>query len=153
MHPSKLQQLMKIYKDPKIDLRNSPDVTFIGEIAADAGGPTKEFFQIAVESLFEIDDFVGFSLFTGERGHYVPLCNVDAIISGCFLMVGKLLAHSILHGGPGIPGLAPAIAKYLMTGSVAESENLVQVEDLPDIELRSIIEKMVYPNALSIVVM
>ena len=100
----------------------------MNEIAADAREPTKEFFQIVVESLFEIDDFVGFFLFTGERRHYVPLCNLDATISGCFLIVGKLLAHSILHGGPWIPGLVPAIAKYLMTGSVAESENFVEVE-------------------------
>lgn len=141
MQTSKLLQLMKIYKNPKVDLQKTPDINFIGEIAADAGGPTKEFFHIIIESLFKVDNLIG-ALFTGERGHYVPLCSVDAITSGCFLMVGKVLGHSILHGGPGIPGLAPAIAKYLMSGSVADAEGLVDVKDLPDLDMRAIIEKV-----------
>lgn len=40
MHRSMLQQLMRLYKDPTIDIRKSPDVTFLGEMAADLGGPT-----------------------------------------------------------------------------------------------------------------
>lgn len=143
MHRSMLQQLMKTYKDPKLDIQKSPDIHFEGEMAADAGGPTKEYFYSAIESLFNVDPIFGVSLFTGERGHYVPLMNMDAISSGCFKMVGKLLAHSVLHGGPGLPGLAPAVRKYLVSGSVIDAADLVSVEDIPDIDLRDLIENKV----------
>ena len=143
MHRSLLQQLMKTYKDPKLNIQKSPDIHFEGELAADAGGPTKEYFYSAIESLFKVDPIFGASLFTGERGHYIPVMNMDAISSGCFKMVGKLLAHSVLHGGPGLPGLAPAVTKYLVSGSVTDAADLVTVADIPDIDLRCLIENMV----------
>jgi len=48
-----LQQLMALYKDPTLDMRKSPDVSFTGKIAADVGGPTKEFFHTAIEALLK----------------------------------------------------------------------------------------------------
>lgn len=143
MHRSILQQLMKIYKGAKLSLQKSPDIHFEGEIAADVGGPTREFFHVAMNSLFKVDPLFRFALFTGERGHYVPHCNMDALSSGCFQMVGKLLAHSILHGGFGLPGLAPAVTKYLVCGSLVDAEDLVTVADVADVELREIIERKV----------
>lgn len=139
MHRSMLQQLMKTYKDPKLDIQKSPDIHFVGEMAADAGGPTKEYFYTAIESLFKVDPIFGVSLFTGERGHYIPVMNMDAISSGCFKMVGKLLAHSVLNGGPGLPGLAPAITKYLVSGSITDAADFVSVNDIPDIDLPCLI--------------
>ena len=116
-------------------------------MAADVGGPTKEYFYSAIESLFKVDPVFGASLFTAERGHYIPVMNMDAISSGCFKMVGKLLAHSVLHGGPGLPGLAPAVTKYLVSGSVTDAADLVTVADIPDIDLRCLIEnKVCYPR-------
>ena len=46
LHRLMLQQLMKIYKTPNMNIRKSLDVHFEGEISADAGGPTKEYFFI-----------------------------------------------------------------------------------------------------------
>ena len=70
--------------------------------------------------------------------------NMDAISSGCFKMVGKLLAHSVLHGGAGLPGLSPAVTKYLVSGSVTDAADLVTVDDIPDIDLRCLIENKVF---------
>lgn len=69
MHRSLLQQLMKTYKNPQLGIQKSPDIHFEGELEADAGGPTKEYFYSAIESLFKVDPIFGASLFTGERGH------------------------------------------------------------------------------------
>ena len=71
------------------------------------GGPTKEFFHSAISCLSKVDPAFNVHLLGGLPGHLIPLYGVDAISSGCFKMTGKLLAHSILHGGPGILGLAP----------------------------------------------
>ena len=143
MHRSLLQQLMKIYKNPELDIQKSPEINFEGEMAADAGGPKKEYFYSAIESLFKVDPIFGIALFTGERGHYIPVMNMDAIASGCFKMVGKLLAHSVLRGGPGLPGLAPAISKYLVSGSFIDAADLVSITDIADIDLRCLIEEKV----------
>lgn len=66
--------------------------------------------------------------------------NMDAISSGCFKMVEKLIAHSVLHGGPGLPGRAPAVTKYLVSGSVTDAADLVTVDDIRDIDLRCLTE-------------
>ena len=84
-----------------------------------------------------------YSCFGGQPGHLIPLYGVDAIASGCFEMAGKLIIHSILHGGPGFSGLAPAIVQYLCTGSLDKSKHLVTIEDLYDLELKEILEEHV----------
>ena len=48
----------------------------------------------------------------------MPVYGADVLSSGCFQTVGKLLAHSILHGGDGLVGLAPPIKEYMVSGSV-----------------------------------
>ena len=141
MEKSILLQLMRIYKDPCMSLNKVPDVNFAGEIGADVGGPTKEYFSSAIECLTKVDPKTGLQLFFGECGHMVPLCSMDAVSGGCFQMAGKLVAHSILHGGTGLTGLAPAMVKYITCGSVDEALNLVTLNDVADVDLKSAIEK------------
>lgn len=134
---------MRIYKDPSLNFKKHIDVNFIGEQGADMGGPTKEYFLSAISCLSKVDPAFNIQLFGGLPGHLIPLYGVDAISSGCFEMSGKLIAHSILHGGPGFFGLAPAIIKYLCTGSLYESKHLVTVDDLYDLELKQILQEQV----------
>lgn len=124
---------MRIYKNPDFDLCRLPDINFQGEQGADMGGPTKEFFHISMSCLSKVDPCYKLQLFCGEPGHLVPLCGVDALS----------LAHSVLHGGCGFLGVAPAVVKYLETGSVEESRTLATVADLPDVELRTLLEENV----------
>lgn len=143
MHRSMLQQLMHLYKDLTMDIRKSPDINFVGEMAVDLGGPTKEIFHIAIEALVKMDRLFRLQLFTGEQGHYVPICNMNALSSGCLEMVGKLLAHSFLHGGAGLVGLAPAVVKYLTSGSVVDAQDLVTITDIPDVDIPTLLETKV----------
>lgn len=110
-------------------------------------GPTKEFFHTAISCLSTVDPCYKIQLFCGEPGHLVPFCEVDALATGCFKMIGKLLAHIILHGGCGFLGTAPALVNYLKSGSVEESRTLVTATDLPDIELRTLLEEKVIGKA------
>ena len=58
-------------------------------------------------------------------------------------MAGKLIAHSVLHGGPGMAGLSPVVIKYLVTGSIDEAKELVSIDDLYDPELQEILQSEV----------
>ena len=51
----------------------------------------------------------------------MPVYGADVLSSGCFQMVGKLLAHSILHNGDALIGLAPPVKEYMVSGSVEEA--------------------------------
>ena len=142
MSKSMLNQLMHIYKNPELSIRKVPDISFTGETAADVGGPTREFFYLAIDSLLKVDERSGIQLFFGVLGHMLPLCSLDALSGGCFLMAGKLLAHSILHGGSGLVGLAPSVVKYIATGSVDIAQALVTLDDLGDIELKTLLTQV-----------
>ena len=43
-------------------------------------------------------------------------------------MAGKLVAHSVLHEGPGLVGLSPAVIHYIITGSVEAAKDLVSMK-------------------------
>lgn len=68
---------------------------------------------------------------------------MDAIASGCFEIAGKVVAHSILHDGPGFVGLAPSLVEYLATGSVDAAKGIVSLNDISDLELKQLIEEEV----------
>ena len=141
MQLSMLRQLMKMYKNAKSNLKKMPDITFSGEHGADMGGPTKEFFHKAISSLTRMDPLFNIQLFGGKQGHLVPICGVDAVASGCFEMAVKLVAHSILHDGPGFVGLSPAVVSYLATGSLEAAKESVSTNDLLDIELKKLLDE------------
>lgn len=144
MQISLLMQLMRIYKDPRLDLTKPPNVNFVGEHGVDVGGPTKEYFQEAISILSKVDTLYNIQLFGGQEGHFLLLYGVDAISSGCFEMAGKLIAHRVLHGGPGMAGLSPVVIKYLVTGSIDEAKELVSIDDLYDPELQEILQTEVW---------
>ena len=137
---SRLRQIMKIYKDPHFQLTKSPDVNFYNEQCADLGGPTKEFFHDAIACFVKVDPAFNIQLFGGLQGHFIPFYGVDAVASGCFEIAGKVVAHSILHDGPGFVGLAPCLREYLATGCVGTAKELVSLDDLPDLDLKHILE-------------
>ena len=77
MQISLLMQLMRIYKDPRLDLTKA-----LGEHGADVGGPTKEYFHEVISILSKVDTLYNIQLFGGQEGHLLPLYGVDAISSG-----------------------------------------------------------------------
>ena len=124
---SALRQLMRLMKDPTLDMRKEPDVMFEGELGADLGGPKKKFFSRALQSLVEVDQVYKIQLFGGLEDHRVPLYNVDAI----YYYYDHILV-----------GLAPAVVEYLSTGSVSKAASKVTIDDVCDLELKEIIEKV-----------
>ena len=136
MHRSLLQQLMKIYKNPELDIQKSPEINFEGEMAADAGGPKKEYFYSAIESLFKVDPIFGIALFTGERGHYI-----SSYEHGCHLK--WMLQDGWKTAGTQCLAWWPRPSRPC-TCSFIDAADLVSVTDIADIDLRCLIKEKVH---------
>ncbi|KAL3967128.1 G2/M phase-specific E3 ubiquitin-protein ligase [Sarotherodon galilaeus] len=55
-----------------------------------------------------------------------------------FLVAGRIMGHSFIHGGPCVSGISPAIIHVLFGGSPETAT--VQIEDCHDIDIRSTIQ-------------
>lgn len=132
---------MGIYKRSDQELRRRPDVTFEGEEGVDAGGPTLEFLWLAATQM-KNGDGRGISLFEGTSGHLLPIHRTSYLNSGLFYVFGKVVAHSILHGGAGFPGLSPAMARFITDGEPDSASSSASIEDIPDLEYKDIIIKV-----------
>lgn len=77
--------------------------------------------------------------FTGESDHQVPSTSRALIDSGLFMVVGKMVGHSILHGGPGLCGVSRSLLHPLIG---QEGEEYLSINDCPDMDVREIIEEV-----------
>ena len=118
------------YKSPKLCVNRPLEVDFIGSHAVDLGGPRRQFFSTL---LHELATNPRLRLFEGDYNgaNLLPSVNHDAIISGTFKLVGKIILHSILMEGPGFPLLPLPIYHYMITGSVTAALPHLNVAHLP----------------------
>ena len=110
--------IMGIYKNPKTKLNVNPRVRFEGEDGVGCG-PVREFFVNAIKIIDEgIHSSCGKPVvfLEGEADHRLPIHDQALRLTGAFKALGKMIGHSILHGGPGLHGLSPAAKHYLSTG-------------------------------------
>ena len=80
----------------------------------------------------------------GEQDHKVPVHSATALSQGLFGLVGKMMLHAIIHYATGLPGLCKGVAEYLLTGDVNEALPSLTVEDVPDPEMRDIVEEVIF---------
>lgn len=104
-------QVRLIYKRmDKNKLKAVPNVVFEGndihELGSDAGGPSREFFFLALTSCTQEMQSSGSMLFTGTGNHLVPVHDWDLLEDGNFILVGKMIGHSLIHGGTGFVGMS-----------------------------------------------
>ena len=65
-----------------------PDVTFEGEEGVDAGGPTLEFFWLALQEMKKGDGH-NINLFEGDSGHFLPIYCTSHLDSGLYMCLEK----------------------------------------------------------------
>ena len=58
-----------------------------------------------------------------------------------YFHAGRMVETSVLQGGPGLKCLAPAVYAYFL-GDVDKCRRLVSVEDIPDLEFRDKVKKV-----------
>ena len=76
--------------------------------------------------------------FEREADHLLPVHNQMLQQMGAFVCIGKIIGHSILHGGPGLFGISSA-AKHFWANNVEENPPLLVLDDIADINLRKLI--------------
>ena len=125
-----LPQALRKYKHPNIDVSKVLNVSFQDEQKLDAGGLTREYFYLLMNRLQTPAE--SFNLFEGTQGHLVPTNNYDFLSGGLFILVGKMILHSVINACSGMPGLSPAVVSHLTSGRRDSCVEHVEVEDVPD---------------------
>ena len=91
-------------------MNGSIKVTFIGEPAVDTGGPLREFLHLLLKEIAGNN-----TLFEGEQGRS-PSPNLVEVDKNTFVHVGKIVALSLVHGGPAPSFFTKAAVDYLLHG-------------------------------------
>ncbi|XP_028412049.1 uncharacterized protein LOC114534777 [Dendronephthya gigantea] len=140
------RDIIGIYKNQKTNLRAKPKVRFEEEGAV-GSGPVREFLSLAMKVVEEgIPSATSKPLIflEGDKDHLLPIHDQSLRLTGTFKALGRIIGHSILHGGPGLHGLSPTAVHYFTTDHelLFQPPPPVTLDDIPDIELRSLISQL-----------
>ena len=127
------------YKSLNFDACRPLRISYQGQPAIDSGGVLRQFYSDLFEGL------VGgklMLLFEGDSNCKVPSYQPQAVLSGMFEMVGKMIAHSLAQGGPGFPCLALPCFYYLVTGDVMCAFAYCDFWDVPDSSARNVVSQV-----------
>jgi len=89
-------------------------VHFEGEDGVERG-PVQEFFVNAINIADKGINFLSGKpvvLLEGDAGYCLPIHNQALCLTGAFKPLGKMIGHSVLHGGPRLHGLSSAATHY-----------------------------------------
>lgn len=105
------------------------NVTFVGEKGADAGGPKREFFHLALQAMANDGQ-----LFHGPFDRRLFVHNIQAVAMRKFFFAGELVAVSLANGDPGLPCMSKAVFNYICygLGPMVEPE----LDDIQDFEIK-----------------
>ncbi|XP_077999965.1 G2/M phase-specific E3 ubiquitin-protein ligase-like [Glandiceps talaboti] len=142
------------YTDKNADkLRFCPEVEFVDSTnTCDLGGPMREYFTLLMQHIMigyyaepdEDNDPDVDPIFEGEDDHKVPTHDDVLLVKKIYMMVGRMVQHSIIWGGPGLAGLAQSVKDYVTTGSIEEVN--LDISDVPDYEIRENIQSIMDSN-------
>lgn len=118
------------------DCHKSVHVTFVGEEAVDEGGPSREFFHLALEGLANDN-----MLFQGPSNSRSFVHNVQALQDRKYFYAGMLVAVSLANGGSGFSCLSEAVYSYFYRG--LETRVIPTVNDVPDVEVQRKLQRVI----------
>ncbi len=99
-------------------------VTFVGEPAVDDGGPLREFFHLLIKKLSEEN-----KLLCGPYDCRTPRKNIVEFQKNSFFQLGKMIAMSLVHGGPAPHFFSPAVADFICYGMFKVRASISDVGD------------------------
>lgn len=134
-----LTDAVAFYKAPCFDPTRPLRISFDNQLAIDTGGVLHEFFSTVKKGL----SLKGvFPMFEGPRErllfNYEPSCHAAEIPK----ILGKIVAHSLVHGCGGFPHLAPSHYYFIATGDIQKAAAYASVYDIYDAEKRVILNKV-----------
>ena len=138
------REIMAIYKNPETKLLAAPRAQF-GKKEGVCSGPVRELLcnviKIVEEEIPTSEKPLIF--LEGESGHCLPIHDQSHRLTGSVKAVGRMIGHSLLHVGPFVYGLFPAVKHYFSTA--ANDKQLpppLAIEDIADIELRQLLSEV-----------
>jgi len=131
---------ISFFKKRDYDINKPVIVRFEGEAAVDGGGPGREYFTLLLKSL--LSPLTQFKLFEGTSFTVQPLHNTDSLRASMFKVAGRMIAASIVNGGPSFPHLSPAVYKYLTSLSIENVLADITRNDVVDYEVLEAIDKV-----------
>ena len=145
------REIIGVYKRPDLDLRANIRVR-LDEEEAVGSGPVREFLVNAIKVVDEgipISHGKPLIFFEGQEDHRLPLHDQSLRLMGSFKTVGRIIGHSVLHGGPGLAGLSPAVKHFLSTREDCQEPPPIVLEDIADIALREITQHVCMYSCLA----
>lgn len=110
-------------------------VVFLGESAVDGGGPMREYLHLLVAAFARNN-----SLFCGPMISRTPMHNMTALDKQTFFYVGRIIAISLVYGGPSPSFFSSAVADYITYGVLKVKAT---VDDVPDEKVKEKLVKVV----------
>ncbi|XP_059360283.1 uncharacterized protein LOC132098138 isoform X1 [Carassius carassius] len=137
-------RIINFYKVPKIDWTRPLQCRLEGDVAT-GDGVQRHFFSMVMHKLqngflFNVGNGNGTALFEGQADHLIPSTSQVLLQSDLFVMAGRIIGHSFLHGGPSLAGVSPAIVHVLLGGSPQTAT--ITIEDVADIDIRETIQML-----------
>ena len=108
-------------------------VQFVGEDGIDGGGLKREFFTLVLQKAG--------NLLEGPSDCKVFRHNLVALNAKKFKTFGKIVAFSVIYGGPLPSYLSPPIVRYLLYGHDG-SNCIATIDDIPNKDFRAKILKV-----------
>ena len=118
-----LEDCLCYYKSPNFNPAKPLRIVFVGQAAIDAGGPLRQFFSLISEKLSQ-------NLFEGNPIHLLLKIDTNTILCELFIVVGKIITHSIVHGCNGFPFLSKAAYHYICTGNIMDAACFVTLDQV-----------------------
>jgi len=132
--------LFHYYKDSDFNPEFQIKVQFRGEPAIDTGGVLRQAYEDAFLALAKGE--AGLKMFQGPFERVVPIYRSDNVLNGVFEVLGKMVAHSMIQGGPGFPYLSPVIYWYIGTGDLQQGIARASVIDISNGILNSYVTRV-----------
>ena len=104
-----------------------------GQPAIDTGGVLRQVFSNVFYALANNEGIK--NIFVGSEGRRLPVFSNELVVNGFFETLGKMIAHSLVQGGPGFPYLSPTIYWYLATGDLQVALQRASCTDVDNIDL------------------
>ena len=128
----------KIWEDTNIKLKRQLKqglipfrITFIGEPAFDAGGPTREFFTYVFNDASRY-------IMEGTTDSFTFLHDVKKLRNGDFERYGTLIALTLIYGCPGPRNMQESLACALLDMPIVKGK----IKDIPDLEIQTKLEEL-----------
>ena len=128
------------FKQRNFDFKKTLKVRFEGEPAIDGGGPKREFFTIILREL--LSPSATPRLFEGRNEIFLPMHNSDALRSNLYKVAGRIVAASIIHGGPGFPHFPKAIYAYFQNPTPNDLVDHLTQDDVVDTDYLDALAKV-----------